>query len=214
MASFDAARLVKDVRARSGLSQRALAERAGTSQSVVARIELRQTSPTTDTLNRLLAAADAELTLRLHPDPPESRDDRAGLIRRIQAFFDRRPVPGLVSVYLFGSAAIGTRHAESDVDIAVLLDRRVHPAKGERSTLRVDLGSDLVAALGLNEIDLVVLNDVPPGLGRSIVVEGIRLVCHDPGLDHAFMRDVQLRWCDLAPFLRRTAAVKLEALGR
>ena len=39
------------------MSQRALARRARTAQSVVARIELAETSPTWDTLERLLRAA-------------------------------------------------------------------------------------------------------------------------------------------------------------
>ncbi len=54
-----AAELLRQARARAGLSQRALARRAGTAQSVVARIERGQTSPTWETLERLLAAAGA-----------------------------------------------------------------------------------------------------------------------------------------------------------
>lgn len=49
--------LLREARARAGLSQRALAERARTAQSVVARIERGQTSPSWDTLERLLGAA-------------------------------------------------------------------------------------------------------------------------------------------------------------
>jgi transcriptional regulator with XRE-family HTH domain len=67
-----------DARKRAGLSQRALAERAGTAQSVVARIELGATSPTTDTLRRLLDAAGFELGMSLLPklvlDPQELDD--------------------------------------------------------------------------------------------------------------------------------------------
>lgn len=62
------AELLKTARRRSGLSQRSLAKRAGTSQSVVARIELGETSPTWDTLTRLLRAADLELEPRLVPN--------------------------------------------------------------------------------------------------------------------------------------------------
>lgn len=61
--------LLRTARARAGLSQRDLADRARTSQSVVARIELGQTSPTWDTLARLLRAADLELEPRLLPRP-------------------------------------------------------------------------------------------------------------------------------------------------
>ncbi len=61
--------LVRDARIRAGLTQRELARRAETAQSVVARIELGQTSPTWHTLTRLLAAAgfDVVPTLAVRP---------------------------------------------------------------------------------------------------------------------------------------------------
>ena len=52
---------------RAGLSQRALARRAGVPQSVVSRIERGHTSPTAGTLERLLAAAGFELRAELRP---------------------------------------------------------------------------------------------------------------------------------------------------
>jgi len=52
-----AGELVAAARARSGMSQRQLARRARTAQSVVARIELGETSPSWATLHRLLKAA-------------------------------------------------------------------------------------------------------------------------------------------------------------
>ncbi len=64
----DTSVLVRDARLRAGLTQRELARRAETAQSVVARIELGQTSPTWQTLTRLLSAAgfdlDASLAVR------------------------------------------------------------------------------------------------------------------------------------------------------
>jgi transcriptional regulator with XRE-family HTH domain len=62
-----AAALLRQARTRAGLSQRALARRAGTAQSVIARIEGGQTSPTWETLERLLAAAEVELSAQLEP---------------------------------------------------------------------------------------------------------------------------------------------------
>ena len=56
-----AAALLREARTRAGLSQRDLAKKAGTAQSVIARIERGQTSPTLETLERLLAAAGVEL---------------------------------------------------------------------------------------------------------------------------------------------------------
>src|SRR5216117_420470 len=61
------AELLRQARLKAGLSQRQLAQRAGTAQSVIARIERGQTSPTWDTLERLLAAAGYELAPQVQP---------------------------------------------------------------------------------------------------------------------------------------------------
>ena len=61
------ATLLRQARARAGLSQRALARRSGTAQSVIARIERGQTSPTWETLERLLQAANLDLTVQVEP---------------------------------------------------------------------------------------------------------------------------------------------------
>lgn len=57
--------MLRNARMRSGVSQRQLARRAGTAQSVVARIEAGQTSPTWETLSRLLIAMGFEPRLDL-----------------------------------------------------------------------------------------------------------------------------------------------------
>ena len=64
-----AAHLLLQARTRAGLAQRELAARAHTSQSVIARIELGQTIPGVETLDRLLAAAGFELRRTLSPKP-------------------------------------------------------------------------------------------------------------------------------------------------
>lgn len=69
----DAASVLREARLRAGLTQRALAARAGTAQSAVARIEQGQTDPSTATLARLLAAAGFEIRGELVPLPvPDS----------------------------------------------------------------------------------------------------------------------------------------------
>jgi len=67
MPRFAAAALLSRARATAGLTQRELAKRARTSQSVIARIERGQASPSLDTLARLLAAAGFELRAELEP---------------------------------------------------------------------------------------------------------------------------------------------------
>ena len=139
----------------------------------------------------------------------ESRKPESAL----REFFHRVKPAGVASVYLFGSASRGQMHAESDIDVAVLLDRARFPTRGQRAGERVRLSSELIHVLGNNDVDLVILNDVPPGLGRHAVTEGNRVYLADPEADHAFFRDVQLLAAGLDPFLRRMRQIKLRALS-
>jgi len=137
-------------------------------------------------------------------------DVAARLTRLLQA---TRP-PGIISVYLFGSHAEHRAHEESDVDVGVLLDRAALPSQEARFDERVRLSAWLGAKLQASVIDLVVLNDVPPGLASRIVTKGVKVYCASPEADHGFRRDVQLRAADLEPFLKRMRRLKLAALAR
>lgn len=64
-----AVQLLREARRRSGLTQRTLAQRARTSQSVIARIENGTVSPSTRTLQRLLRAAGFEVHASLEALP-------------------------------------------------------------------------------------------------------------------------------------------------
>jgi len=81
---FDAAALVREARRAAGLSQRELARRAGTAQSVVARVEAGRTSPSSVTLARLLEASGRELRVELSAIPvvdSHMLDDVARILR-------------------------------------------------------------------------------------------------------------------------------------
>ena len=120
----------------------------------------------------------------------------------------------VVSAYLFGSHAEGRAHRESDIDVGVLLDRHALPGVRDRFEAALRVSARLQSALGTRHVDLVVLNDAPPGLGRAVATRGRRLVCSDEEADHAFVRDALLRAADVEPFLRRARRLKLEALAR
>jgi uncharacterized protein len=60
---MNAGELVHELRERHGLSQAALAYRAGTTQQAISRIEQGKVSPTIDMLARLAAACGEELVL-------------------------------------------------------------------------------------------------------------------------------------------------------
>jgi predicted nucleotidyltransferase len=129
-------------------------------------------------------------------------------------YFETHAGLGVASAYLFGSHAEGRAHRESDVDVGVLLQWDRHPTSSDRFEMRVQLGSDLIAVVHHNEVDVVILNDAPPLLGRKIVYDGVRVFLGDPAADHAYVVKVQNLAADLEPWLRRQRKARLEALAR
>jgi hypothetical protein len=138
----------------------------------------------------------------------------AAEIEQLTSFFEGEMVEGVVSAYLFGSRAEGRAHRESDVDVGVLLDRRVYPTKRERFEARLKLIGALGSCLKRDDVDLVVLNDASPEIGARVVSGGARVFCKQEEKDHAFVRDVQLLAADIKPFLERMRRIKLEAIRR
>ena len=125
-----------------------------------------------------------------------------------------REEPGVLSAYLFGSFAENRAHRESDVDVAVLLDRDRYRTEKERFDERLRLAFAWNTAAPGRTLDLIVLNDVPPLFARAIVWKGRRFHCADREADHAFVRDTQIRAADLGPWIERVRRLRLEGLGR
>ena len=65
MDALNPSKLVREARLRARMTQRALAKRTGTSESVVARIESGDTDPGCETLSRLLAGAGFKIRCEL-----------------------------------------------------------------------------------------------------------------------------------------------------
>ena len=65
---FALASAVIGARAHAGLTQEELAERMGTSQSAIARLESGRSRPSTTTLSKLAAATGTKLRVRFEPD--------------------------------------------------------------------------------------------------------------------------------------------------
>jgi len=72
----EAGNLVRELRLRRTMSQRELAELAGTRQAAISRIERGLVSPSVDTLERIVAAMGERLILAAEPEA--SRDVRTG----------------------------------------------------------------------------------------------------------------------------------------
>ena len=134
----------------------------------------------------------------------------AALIARLVAALSS--AEGVTAAYLFGSAATGREHRQSDVDIAVRLDPGRYPTGAARFEARLGLIGALQRAAG-REVDLVILNEAPPHLAREIMTAGTRLLVADADEEFAHLRLTLSRAADLAPFLRRARAVKLRAVA-
>jgi predicted nucleotidyltransferase len=141
------------------------------------------------------------------------RPAHTSLVRALSDRLADESPRGIVSVYLFGSVAEDRAHRESDVDIAVLLDRAWYPTAKSRFEARLRLIGDLSSALG-RQVDVVALNDAPPQFARRILTTGRPMFVADANADRAFLRIVLSRAADLEPFLRRMRRIKLAALAR
>jgi hypothetical protein len=119
----------------------------------------------------------------------------------------------VAAVYLFGSRSLG-RQWDRNLGLALLLDPVRHPDPTHRAELLESLAPELTTMAGETRLDLVALNDTPPLTGLKIVREGRRLASPDPGLERAFLRDVQIRAVDVETFLRRPRRPRLEAVPR
>jgi predicted nucleotidyltransferase len=147
------------------------------------------------------------------PNPPAPERPPLPRIAELQRYFAERPELGVASVYLFGSHAEGRAHRDSDVDLGVLLRWDAKPKAGDRYDVRLRLLGELEVVVAPAAPDVVILNDAPPMLGRRVVY-GVRIFLADAAADHSYVRDVQLRAADIAPFLRRMRQLKLEWLAR
>ena len=112
--------LLREARQRAGLTQAALAEQVGVTQSVVSAYESGRRDPSLTTLQRLLAAAGHRLQLvAAAPDPSLAGPQGARVRRHRAALRDVAGEHGARLLGVFGSVARGEDTEESDVDLLV-----------------------------------------------------------------------------------------------
>jgi predicted nucleotidyltransferase len=109
--------------------------------------------------------------------------------------------PEILEAYCFGSHARGEAAAHSDLDIAVYVDRdRLPPAPFGYAA---GLIGELMAGLGLDRLDAVVLNDAPPLLYHRVLRDGERLLSRDLAATTTREGLALSRYCDYLPQLRK-----------
>lgn len=111
-------------------------------------------------------------------------------------------LPELQAAFLFGSYASGRVHAESDVDIAVLLDADADAARGDsRARLRRVLEA-FAAHIAADRLDIVILNDAPPALAFQVLKHGKLALERDRTALHRFRVATYTRHADFVPVER------------
>lgn len=117
---------------------------------------------------------------------------------RLRKYFEAHP-RGVLCVYLFGGVARGTARSDSDVDVAVLLERDLPPTLAGSA---VSLGDDVERHLA-RPVDLVVLNRASVDLVHRVLRDG--LLVFDPRPQARILFEVRARnaYFDLKPVLDR-----------
>ena len=117
-----------------------------------------------------------------------------------------RTLPAVRLAALFGSAARGTSHARSDLDLAVRLD-----PDSDSLELRRKIEVSLVRALGCT-VDVIYMDEAPPLLRFEIARDGVLLVEGRPYEWADFKARAMLDWYDWKPYAERIHAAAVRRL--
>ena len=168
----DTATLIVTARRSAGLTQTALAGRAGTSQSAVARYESGSASPSVRTLERLLHAAGYRLSIMAEPSGAHAdlSGDRMRRLRSLRPEIEQAAKRAHArNVRVFGSVARGEDRPESDIDL--LVDA---PVEREGILPLVGLQRELQELLG-ERVDVSTPELLKPAVAERALAEAVPL---------------------------------------
>ena len=114
--------------------------------------------------------------------------------------------------YLFGSCARGKAQPHSDIDVAVYVDETL--ADDGNFGYRAKLTTVLMAGLGYNDVDVVVLNRAPPLLYHRVLRDGVRVLSRDLPATTTREGRALSRYCDFLPQLAKMEAARRFAENR
>jgi predicted nucleotidyltransferase len=106
-----------------------------------------------------------------------------------------RKYPDIQAVYLFGSAASGKTHAESDLDLAILPEQP--SLRGQKLDILADLARE-----GFSDVDLVFLDTKDVVIKFESVRQNRLLYCAKDFDANAFFSLVVRQYFDFAPYLK------------
>jgi uncharacterized protein len=127
------------------------------------------------------------------------REPLGPLIQRIGAAL--APRAEVLEAYLFGSMARGQAQGHSDLDVAVYVDPSALQRPG--FGVGIEISTDLSQALGRSDVEVVILNDAPPVLYRSVLKDGVRILSRDLRATTTREGWALSRYCDYVPQLEK-----------
>ena len=123
--------------------------------------------------------------------------------------------PEIVALYLFGSRASGTSGPLSDVDVALLLDGAALAEDPEKKPLgaKVHYMTELQAALGRSDVDVVLLQRATPLLAHRVIDRGQLVFCRDDRARARFHARALMRYFDTRPLRQLERSYLRRRLG-
>ena len=129
--------------------------------------------------------------------------DRQLLARLARALSPREEI---LEAYLFGSRARGQARRDSDIDVAVYVDES--RARDGVWGYRAELTTDLMVALGTNDVDVVVLNRASIVLYHRVLRDGVRVFSRDLRATTTRAGQALSRYFDFLPQLDKMDAAR------
>jgi predicted nucleotidyltransferase len=128
---------------------------------------------------------------------------KAELIQQALEVLEIRPQ--VLEAYLFGSRARDAAGPLSDVDVAVYVEPTVLDQPG--FGIDAELSSELQAALGRSDVDVVLLNRASPLLYHRVLRDGVRILSRFETATTTREGYALSRYCDYLPQLRKIEAL-------
>lgn len=128
----------------------------------------------------------------------------AALVARVSGALE--PRAEILEAYLFGSHARGQARPDSDIDVAVYIDEE--RAEDGDWGYRAELATALMAALGADDVDIVVLNRAPVLLYHRVLRDGVRLISRDLRATTTRAGQALSRYFDFLPQLDKMDAAR------
>lgn len=134
----------------------------------------------------------------------EAGDANAALVAHLTSALE--PRAEILEAYLFGSHARGQARPDSDIDVAVYIDEE--RAEDGDWGYRAELATALMAALGEDDVDVVVLNRAPVLLYHRVLRDGVRLISRDLRATTTRAGQALSRYFDFLPQLDKMDAAR------